>query len=204
MEFLVNPDVAYLLIVTAVMLFILTAVKPKSILLKVGMAVCLVAAGYEFSQLNGNIWALLFVAFSPLPFLVATRQPRPNSFLAFATIGMLTIGSVFLFWTADGKLYIMPLAGLVAIFCGRVVWILFLRFRDGSRVRVSDNPNSLVGFVGIAKTAIEKFDSGMIEVEGEVWVAHSDQTIPVGSTVRIIRFDGLSVTVEKVEELTRK
>lgn len=181
MAFLINPDVAYLLIVAAVMMFILTAAKPQSTLLKVGMVVCLGAAGYEFSQLNGNVWALLVVAFSPLPFLVAIRQPRPNSVLAILTIVMLTLGSVFLFWTADGWLYLMPLAGLVAILCGRIIWILFLRIRDGRQTRLSDAPHSLVGLIGTARTAIEKFDTGMVEIEGELWTARSDQPILAGS-----------------------
>lgn len=204
MTLLVNPDVAYLLIVAAVMLFILTAVRPESIWLKVGMAACLVAAGYEFSQLNGNIWALLVVAFSPLPFFAAIRQPRPNATLALLAIAMLTLGSVFLFWTADGWLYLMPLTGLVAIVCGRVLWILFLRIRDSRRARLSDNPDSLVGLVGTTKTTIEKFDTGMVEIEGELWTARSDQPIPAGSLVRIVRFDGLYLTVEKVERLNKE
>jgi len=203
-ERLVNPDVAYLLIVAAVMMFILTAARPTSILLKVGMAVCLVVAGYEFSQLNGNIWALLVVAFSPLPFFVAIRQPRPSSTLAIITIAMLTLGSVFLFWTADGWLYLMPLAGLVAIVCGRIIWILFLRIRDGRRTRLGDNPGSLVGVVGMTRTNIEKFDTGMVEIEGELWTARSDRPISAGSMVRIIHFDGLVLTVEKVEKLSKK
>jgi membrane-bound serine protease (ClpP class) len=202
-EFLINPDVAYLLIVAAVMLFILTAIKPKSTLLKVGMVVCLGAAGYEFSQLCGNVWALLVVAFSPAPFFVAIRQPRPNSLLAIITIAMLTIGSVFLFWTANGQLYIMPLAGLVAIFCGRSIWILFLRLRDTRSTRLSDNPESVIGLIGTVRSAIEKFDTGSIEIEGESWTARSDQPIPVGSMVRVVRFDGLTLTVEKVEKLTK-
>lgn len=151
MTLLVNPDAAYLLIVAAVMLFILTVVRPESIWLKVGMAACLVAAGYEFSQLNGNLWALLVVALSPLPLLVAIRQPRPNPTLAILTIAMLTLGPVFLFWTADGWLYLMPLTGLVAIVCGRTLWILFLRIRDGRRARLSDNPDSLVGWLAPPK-----------------------------------------------------
>jgi membrane-bound serine protease (ClpP class) len=201
--FLVNPDVAYLLIVTAVMLFILTAVKPQSTLLKVGMVMCLGAAGYEFSQLYGSVWALLVVAFSPAPFLVAMRQPRPNSLLAIITIAMLTVGSVFLFWTANGQLYIMPLAGLVAIFCGRSIWILFLRLRDTRRTRLSDNPESLIGLIGTVHSSIEKFDTGSVELEGELWVARSDQPISTGSMVRIVHFDGLVLTVEKVERLTK-
>jgi len=202
-EFLLNPFVAYLLIVTAVMLLIFTAVVPKSSALKVGMVLCLVAAGVEISQLNANLWALLAVALSPLPFWVAVRETRPNSTLAILSIALLTIGSVFIFWDAQGRLISIPLDGLIAIICGRSIWILFLRSRDSRTKRLSDNPDSLVGLIGTSRTAIEKFDTGMVEIEGEVWAARSDQPIPAGSMVRIVRFDGLFLTVEKVERLTK-
>jgi membrane-bound ClpP family serine protease len=200
---LINPNVAYLLIVTAVMLFIMIAVAPKSSLLKVGLTVCLGAAGYEFSQLGGDPWALLVVALSPLPFFVAIRQPRSQPFLAIVTILMLTVGSVFIFWNAGGQPYRLPLAGFVSIICGRIIWILFLRIRDTRSARLSDNPDSLVGLIGTARSEIEKYETGSVEIEGELWVARSDQPIPAGSMVRIVCFDGLVLTVEKVEKLTR-
>jgi membrane protein implicated in regulation of membrane protease activity len=200
---LINSNVAYLLTVTAVMLFIMTAVAPKSSLLKAGFTVCLGAAGYEFSQLGGDPWALLVVALSPLPFFVAIRQPRSQPFLAIVTILMLTLGSVFIFWDADGQSYRLPLAGFASIICGRIIWILFLRIRDTRSTRLSDNPDSLVGLIGTARSEIEKYETGSVEIEGELWVARSDQPIPAGSMVRIVRFDGLVLTVEKVEKLTR-
>lgn len=203
MAFLINPNIAYLLIVTAVMLFILTVITPKSTALKIGMALFLAAAGFEFSQIGGNAWALLIVALSPLPFLIAIRQPRRLAPLAILTIVMLTIGSVFIFMDANGQLYRIPLAGLVGIFCGRIIWILFLRIRDTRKERLSDNPDALIGLIGTARTAIEKFDTGSVEIEGELWVARSDDPIPAGSMVRIVRFDGLVLTVEKVERLNQ-
>lgn len=202
MAFLINPNVAYLLIVTAVMLFIVTAVMPKSSLLKVCIALFLGAAGYEFSQLGGNPWALLVVAFSPLPFFVAIRQPRSQPILVIVTILMLTIGPVLIFWGVDGQSYRLPLAGFVAIICGRIIWILYLRICDTRIKRLSDNSDSMVGLIGTARSAIEKYDRGSVEVEGELWDARSDQPIPVGSLVRIVFFNGLSLTVEKVEKLT--
>lgn len=44
----------------------------------------------------------------------------------------------------------------------------------------------------------------MVEIEGELWTARSDQPIPAGSLVRIVRFDGLYLTVEKVERLNKE
>lgn len=204
MEILINPDVAYLLIVTAVMLFLFTAMRPKSIPLKVGMALCLLAGGYEFLHLRGNIWALLVVAFSPLPFFMAIRPPRFRSSLAMLTIGMLTLGSSFLFWAADGTLYLMPLTGFIAIICGRVIWILFLLIREGPQARQRRDHASLIGLVGTARTPIEKFDTGIVDIEGELWRARSNRPILTGSLVRIVGFDGLYLTVEKVERLNNK
>lgn len=91
MEFLIYPNVAYLLIVTAVMLLMLTLNDPKSTLPKVGMALCFVVAGFEFVYLKGNLWAFLVVALSPLPFFIAIRQTRVHRPLLLATILMLTI-----------------------------------------------------------------------------------------------------------------
>ena len=96
MEFLINPNIAYLLIVAAVSLFLVTTIYPKSTIAKVGMALCFGMAGYELFYLKGNPWAFLVVALSPLPFIIAVRQTRVNLTLLFITIPMLTIGSFFL------------------------------------------------------------------------------------------------------------
>src|SRR6266540_7444765 len=90
MGLLINPNVAYLLVVTAVMLMLLTFMNPKPNWLKIGMAICLVAAGYELVNLKGNPWAFAVVALSPLPLFIAIRQERVNSPLFLLTILMLT------------------------------------------------------------------------------------------------------------------
>ncbi len=204
MAFLINPAIAFMLIVLAVMLLMMTAVAPKSTRLKVGMVVCLAAAGYEFSQLNANIWALMVTAFSPVPFFIALRQPAKRGGLVILSILMLALGSMLIFWDEQGRLLSIPFGGLVAIICGRVIWITFLRFRDTSPRRLSDNPDSIIGLVGTAHSAIEKFEPGQVEIEGELWNARSDEPIPAGSLARIVRFDGLYLTVEKVERLNKE
>ncbi len=201
--YLINPAVAFMLIIAAVMFMISTAAAPKSILLKVGMVVCLAVAGFEISQLRANPWALMVVALSPVPFFVAVRQPRSYSFLAIISILMLAIGVFLTFWDEEGNLMRIPFDGLIIIICSRAIWILFLRARDARPRSLSDNPDSIIGLVGTAHTAIEKFEPGQVEIEGEFWNARSDEPIPAGSMVRIVRSDGLFITVEKVERLKK-
>ncbi|HLA08330.1 MAG TPA: NfeD family protein [Anaerolineales bacterium] len=203
MEFLINPNVAYLLIVTAVMLLLLTFNEPKSTLPKVGMVLCFVAAGYEFVYLKGNPWAFLVVALSPLPFFIAIRETRMH--LPLITILMLTIGSFFLFVDQDGRPVVnYGLAGVVSVFCGSFIWIVIGRMRNAQGARLSNDPDSVVGMIGEARTDIEAHSAGSVLVEGELWQARSKKPIPAGGTVRVLRQDGFVLTVKEAEKLTKE
>jgi membrane-bound serine protease (ClpP class) len=205
MEFLVSPNVAFVLIVAAVMLFMATLVNLKSAMLKIGMALCLLAAGYELVYLKGNPWALLVLAFSPLPFFALTRQIRLHLPLLIITILMLVVGSVFLFVDQNGRPVVnYLLAGGVSIVCGEFVWITAGRKQNADGTRISDVPDGMVGLTGNVRTEIEVHSTGSVEVEGEVWMARSKTPIPVGSTVRILRRDGAVLTVKKVEKLNKE
>jgi membrane-bound serine protease (ClpP class) len=205
MEFLISPNVAFVLIVAAIVLFMATLVNPKSTMLKVGMVLCLLAAGYELVHLRGNPWALVVLAFSPLPFFALTRQTRSHPALLVITILMLTVGSVFLFVDQNGRpLVNYLLAGGVSIICGEFVWITAGRKQNAEGARISDALDAMVGLTGNVRTEIEVHSTGSVEVEGEVWMARSKAPIPAGSTVRILRRDGAVLTVKKVETLTKE
>jgi membrane-bound ClpP family serine protease len=205
MEFLINPTIAYLLIVAAVMLSLWAFNDPKSTLLKAGMVLCFVAAGYEFVHLRWNPMALLVVALSPLPFFLAIRQGRMGSPLFLITIGMLTLGSDFLFVDQNNRpLVDYGLVGLVSVFCGTFIWIGIERMRNAAGARLSNEPGSLVGLIGEVCREIEAHSVGSVLVDGELWLARSKSPIPVGATVRILRKDGFWLTVKKVEKLPPK
>lgn len=203
MAYIINPTAAFLLIFSAVMLLMMSAINPRSGRLKLAMIACLAGAGFEISQVRADPWALIVVALSPLPFLMAIRQPHKYAALVIASILMLTMGSFFLFQDADGHLISIPFDGIIAVICARAIWIMFVRHRDSLPRRINEAKDSVIGLVGTARTAIEKFETGMVEIEGELWSARSDQPIPAGSMVRIVRSDGLFITVEKVENLKK-
>jgi membrane-bound serine protease (ClpP class) len=203
MGLLINPNVAYLLVVTAVMLMLLTFMHPKSNWLRIWMVICLVAAGYELVHLKGNPWAFAVVALSPLPLFIAIRQERVNSPLFLLTILMLTLGSVYLFVDQNNR-PVVGIAGLVSIICAAIIHLLTEDMRNAEGTRLNNDPNSVVGLIGEVKTDIEPHSAGAVLVEGEIWQARSRETICAGSTVRVLRKDGFWLTVKEVEKLTKK
>ncbi|HEU0291090.1 MAG TPA: NfeD family protein [Anaerolineales bacterium] len=205
MEFLINPNAAYILIVSAVMLLLLTYNEPKFTWPKAGMAFCFLAAGVELLYLNGNAWAFLVVALSPLPFIIAIRQTPVRSHLLLLTILMLTHGSFFLLVDQNGRPVVdYGLAGFVSVLCGAFIWISTGRSRNAQGARLSDDPNSVAGLIGEARTDIESHSAGSVLVEGEIWQARSKKPIQAGAMVRILRQDGFWLTVKEVGKLTKK
>ena len=205
MEFLINPNSAYLLVVTAVMLSLWAFNDQKSTWQKVGMVFCFAAAGYEFVYLKWNPLALLVVALSPLPLFIAIRQERPNSPLFLITILMLTMGSTFLFVDQNNRpVTNYGLAAIVSVFCSTFIWIGIGRMRNAEGVRLSNDPDSVVGLIGEVRTDIESHSAGSVLVNLELWQARSKKPIRAGATVRVLRQDGFWLTVKEVENLPKR
>ena len=205
MAFLTNPNLAHLLVVVSITLLLLTNLHPRSTRLKVGMLLCIAAAGMEFIYLNVNPWAFLVLALSPLPFFLAVRQARPQNPLVLLSILMLTVSSVFLFVDQNNRLAVNSgLAGLVSTMCGAFIWIITEGLRNVEGPTLGNDPDSVIGLIGETRTDIEPFSAGSVLIEGELWQARSKKPIPAGSTVRVLRQDGFWLTVKKVEKITKE
>jgi membrane-bound serine protease (ClpP class) len=61
--------------------------------------------------------------------------------------------------------------------------------------RPSHDLDGLVGKIGEARTKVD--DEGSVQVEGELWSARSENTIPAGSPIRVLRREGFILIVEK-------
>jgi membrane-bound serine protease (ClpP class) len=207
MEVIINPKVAYLLIFTGVMLLLIMFNDTKTSLPKAGaMAFCLLAGVTEFFILHGNPWAFLVVVLSPLPYFIAMRQEQYHNPLFLFTIFMLTIGSAYLFVDENGQpLVKLGAAGMVSVFGGLIVWLLVEHRRTAMTAgKAPFIRDTLVGMTGEVWVAIEPFTQGSVRIEGNLWQARSKETISAGTVVRVIRQDGITLTVKKVENLPAK
>jgi membrane-bound serine protease (ClpP class) len=196
MEFLLNPNVAYVLIVAAAMLALTAIVVPGTGIPEVGLVLCLGLAGYSVYSLGINGWALLVVGLSVVPFVFALRAKALRIPLLALSILMLMGGSVFLFMDEKGWPAVNPiLAGIVSILSGGFIWFAVERVLVAQRSQPSNDLQALIGKIGEARTQINA--EGSVQVSGELWSAKSEKPIEAGSAVRVVQRDGFVLIVEK-------
>lgn len=196
MEFLLEPNVAYLILVAGVMLGFMAIVSPGTGLFEVGAFFCLLLAGYAVYNLSFTWWALLLLVLSLVPFIYAIQRPKRELYLGLSIL-LLVVGSVFLFPRSEGVATVNPIVAITAsVLMAGFLWIAVRKSIEASTIRPSHDLETLVGKVGEARTRV--FDDGSVQVGGELWSARSDTSIPAGSSIRVVRRDGFVVVVEKV------
>lgn len=197
MSFIIDPNLAYVLLVSGFVLAVLALFTPGTGLLEIGALFALVVAGFGIATLPTNWWALVILAVGVIPFVLALRRRRrqwlflPLSLLAFI------LGSVFLFRGAQGQPAVNPvLAVLLSASALGIMWIVARRGLDAARMRPSIDLSRLIGKTGEAHTDI--FTEGSVHVGGEEWTARSVTFIPKGAAVKVIGREGLVLLVEAV------
>ena len=195
MSFLLDPNVAYLILIGGVLLVMLALASPGTGLLEIGAFFSILLAGYAVYNLAFNWWALLLLGLSLVPFVYALRKPKREIFLGLSIL-LLIVGSVFVFpRAADGSM-VNPIVAVVASgFVAGFLWIAVRKSVEAASAKPMHDLDALVGQVGEAKTNVD--DEGSVLVSGELWSAKSDKTIAAGSTIRVIRRDGFVLVVEK-------
>jgi membrane-bound serine protease (ClpP class) len=195
MEFLLDPNVAYLILLGGVLLAMLALAAPGTGLFEVGAFFCIALAGYAIYHLSFNWWALVLLALSVVPFVYAIQKPKRELYLALSIL-LLVVGSVFMFPAAEGQTAVNPLvailaSGLVAGF----LWVAVRKSLEAASARPSHDLEELVGQIGEARTKV--FEDGSVQVAGELWSARSESPIAAGNLIRVVKREGFILIVEK-------
>ena len=197
MELLLNPNVAYVLVVITAMLVLAAIIIPGTGMPELAAGFGLILVAYEVYNLGINAWAVLVVALSILPFLAALRAKRWRMPLLVATILLLGSGSVFLFTDGKGVPIVNPvLAAIVSLLLAGFIWFGVERMVAAMQIPPANNPDKLIGRTGETRTAVST--SGSVLVGAELWSARSDQPIEPGKQVRVIGRDGFVLIIQKV------
>jgi membrane-bound serine protease (ClpP class) len=197
MEILINPNIAYLLTVVGVIMVIMALFTPGTGIIELGAFFVLLLAFWEISQLPINLWALALLILGVIPFILAVRMSHKLVYLAIALVAFV-IGSIYLF---QGQYWWQPgvnpfLAIITSALASGFIWIATTKVLESEKMRPQHDLTQLIGEVGEAKTDI--FDEGSVQIESELWSAHSQVLIPAGSNVRVLKRDGFILEVEPV------
>jgi membrane-bound serine protease (ClpP class) len=196
MDFLLDPNVAYLILLGGILLGLMAIVTPGTGLFEVGAFFCLALAGYEVYNLSFNWWALIVLVLSIAPFIYAIQKPKREPYLGLSILLLIT-GSVFLFASDGWKPAVNPIVAVLAsCLLAAYLWVAVRKTMQAAAVRPAHDLDALVGKTGETKSKV--FDDGNVYVNGELWSARCNEELPAGSHVRVVRREGFVLVVEKV------
>jgi membrane-bound serine protease (ClpP class) len=195
-EFLLEPNVAYVVLLAGALFSLMAIVSPGSGLFEIAALFFLALAGYAIYNLEFNAWSLAVLVLSIVPFVYALRRQRSAVPLALAVL-MLVVGSVFLFSTERGAPAVNPLVALTASsLVSGILWIAVQKSLQAAHAMPVHDLAGLVGQLGESRTEIHA--DGSVQVAGELWSARSENKISVGRQVRVVRREGFVLIVAEV------
>ena len=193
-DILLNPNVAYLLLVAGFTFATLSLLAPGTGLLEIGALFALLLAGWGIYNLPVNFWALGVLLLGVFPFLLAVRRSGRMMFLGISILA-LVVGSAFLFRGEGWRPAVDPiLALLVSVLVTGFFWVVVQKTLEAERARPTHDLDALVGSLGEAKTEVHM--EGTVQVAGELWTARSAEPIPDGARIRVIGREGLILDVK--------
>lgn len=200
MDFLLDPNIAYLILLGGVLLAMMSLASPGTGLFEIGAFFCIALAGYAIYNLSFNWWALLLMGLSIVPFVYAIQKPKREIYLALSIL-LLIVGSVFMFPRTADQAIVNPFVAIIASgLVAGFLWVAVRKSVEATSAKPAHDLAALVGQIGEARTKIN--EEGSVLVAGEMWSARSDEPIPAGSSIRVLRREGFILIVEKMADIT--
>lgn len=192
-----NPNVAFVLLVIGVFALIAEFNHPGAVLPGVTGVVCVALALFAMDVLPTRYAALglLVLAFA---LFVLEAKFTSHGVLGAGGVVCMAIGGLLLFDSPIPEMRVklatsiavsVPL-GIITVF----LMMLALRVR---RKRVVTGQEGMVGEIGVART--ELGPEGKVFVHGELWDASAKTVVPQGSRVRVAAISGLRLIVEPAD-----
>jgi membrane-bound serine protease (ClpP class) len=200
LNFLSNPDIAYILLMLGMLGIYFELFNPGAVLPGVVGVISLILAFYAMNTLPVNYAGLMLIIFSLVLFLLEIKVVS-HGVLAIGGVVSLFLGSVMLFKSSSSLDMIKISTGIIvsvtvlstAFFLG----IVGLGLR-AQRLKTVTGINILLGQTG--ETLSQLDPQGQLQVNGEVWIAESTQgKINKGELVKVIKVKGLTLFVEPLE-----
>ncbi|RJQ42042.1 MAG: nodulation protein NfeD [Nitrospiraceae bacterium] len=199
LNFITDPNVAYMLMLLGFYGLFFELTNPGAIFPGVIGGIFLILAFYAFQTLPVNYAGLLLIILAIILFILEIKIISHGVLTIGGVISML-LGSLMLFDSPGPFMklslaLILPAVVMTALFFTIVLGLVYKAYK---RKPVTGS-EGLVGLEGIANTDITK-NGGMVLLHGEIWSAYSDDTIAKDERVVVESVSGLKIKVKKMGE----
>lgn len=195
---LINPNVAFLLLILGIQLILLELSAPGGWVAGFLGVLCLALAAYAMRVLPLNWLGLVLIGVSFVLFFLDLKTPGVEA-LTFVGVGTLIAGGLILFNVPAGSPYgrvSVPLEVATGLVIGAIFAFIVAKGLRAQRLRPATGLESLVGRQGIVRTPLDP--QGTVWVAGELWTAVVDDgPISEGETVDVVGVEGLRLRVRE-------
>ncbi len=191
---LVDPNIAYLLLMLGFYGILFELQNPGAILPGVAGAIFLVLAFLALSALPVNAAGIALLVLG-IGFLLAEIKVQSHGVLGVGGAIALAAGGLILFDDAAVRValpVLIAVTGITVLLFGTAAW-LALRAR---RTRRANGPESLLGRRATVLQGLSPH--GLVRLDGATWNAEATGTIPVGAEVEVTGVEGLTLRVRPV------
>lgn len=190
---LAEPDLMFILLIVGLIGLYVEFTHPGMILPGVlgGVAILLFLVGAQVVPIN--LFAILLIAAAVALFAIEAKVTSHGVLALLGVVAMLA-GALYLVRspiTGEGVSPAVAL-GFTIPFAVLAVVVMRLALRTFT-MKPSTGDAQLVGQIGEMREPVD--GTGMVFVGGELWQARAQEHIPVGSKVRVVRVDGLTLEV---------
>jgi membrane-bound serine protease (ClpP class) len=193
---LVDPNVAYILMMLGFYGLLFELQNPGAILPGVVGGICLILAFLALSTLSVNYAGVALIVLA-IAFFLAEVKVASHGLLAAGGVASLVLGSVILFQGEGARLswsIILGVTGATAVF------FLFI-VGKGLQAQGLKVTTGRGGLVGSRARAVERLaPDGRVRIGGELWSAVSETDVEAGSEVVITGVEGLTLHVRPAKE----
>jgi membrane-bound serine protease (ClpP class) len=194
----VNPNVAFLLLLIGALLVYVEVTHAGMVLPGVVGALCLLLAVTGFSFLPVNLTGVLLVI-AAIGLFVAEFTVQGMGILGLAGVVSLALGGIMLVDVPGEGIRVDPgIAIGAAVGFGAIVLFLTTLAMRVLRRRVETGKEGMVGMLGDAVTDLSP--RGKVLLRGEYWDAVASRPIARGARVRCTGLTGLLASVEPADE----
>jgi membrane-bound serine protease (ClpP class) len=197
-----DPDVFFLLLLVGALGLYTEFTHPGVIAPGVVGGICMLLALYAMQILPVNIAGVLLILLALALFVLEAKLTSHGVLLLGGIVSML-LGAMFLVrspLTPGGVSFGVALAATLP-FAFLTVFLMRLVLKS-RKWKTATGKEELLGEEGVVTIALPGRGEGMIRVHGELWRANSNEEIPVGAKVRVLRVNGLKLDVEPLPAVT--
>ena len=196
-----DPNIGFILMTIAIYGIIFELANPGSVFPGVIGGIAVILAMASFAAVQVNTAGLFLIGFALILFIADLKVPSHGVLTAGGLISFV-LGSLLLTEREAPFLRIsVTLIGTMAVLTAGFFFFAVGAGVRAQRRRVQTGPQALVGALGTARSDLAP--RGQVFVQGELWIAESaDGAIPAGQRIRVMRVNGLHLTVRKEGEPT--